>query len=524
MSHARHTDTPRNLATSRTGGQTRRRARDADDEKEQHPQPSAHVSPAMRIYRHALESVFALLDLGDLSRILAVSREWAAAVRSMKPINARIERDKNERGIREKKDFRPLPPIASIVGSPLLRHLASIQISGPVATWTPLDNASLGLLAQHAPNLQSLWCALQITSNEPLVLPARLTSLVLQLPDDYTDPTINGVLTTVAALPSLSVFELKLSQFAHFAADEDEDADEDADEPESSIELSILTGLPSLTDLSLGSFEGGPLTLSDTQVDQIRSSLGHLSHFSAGRMKSKELERFLQPPVAARWRNIGFVYADERTGELLLRLPTLTKLDLTYRAATAHVDFLSQLPLLAALTLDCREYCPGPLAFRRLLPVWLIPPDALLASLLRCIGLTELDLRSGFNSAHWSALFAKLTKIKKLTISLKHLWTLECFAAGPITQSLEELTLEQINLPLSELAHLYALRRLRTLDLQCCFDRCLDDASFASLSPPTPLLPSLTSLFHRWQMGSGGSDYRERRGASFEWMQARRTQ
>ena len=199
MSHADHTDdTQRNLATSRTGGQTRRRARDADDEKEQHPQPSAHVSPAMRIYRHALESAFAMLDLGDLSRCLAVSREWAAAVRSMKPIHTSIERDEYQMRS-EKRVCHPLPPVLSIVASPLLRHLAAIQIHSSSPSWTALDNVSLGLLVQHAPNLTALCCTLTLTSNEPLVLPARLTSLVLRLRGDDPDAAINGVLTTGCA-------------------------------------------------------------------------------------------------------------------------------------------------------------------------------------------------------------------------------------------------------------------------------------------------------------------------------------
>ena len=56
--------------------------------------------------------------------------------------------------------FRPWPPIATIVGSPLLRHLSAIHITNACRR-TPRNNASLSLLAQHAPNLTSLWCALR---------------------------------------------------------------------------------------------------------------------------------------------------------------------------------------------------------------------------------------------------------------------------------------------------------------------------------------------------------------------------
>ena len=81
----------------------------------------------MRLYRHALESMFAMLELGDLTQILAVSRDWAAAVRSMAPIHATIARDEY-RSDWEGKEFRPLPPIARIAGSPLLRHVAALHI------------------------------------------------------------------------------------------------------------------------------------------------------------------------------------------------------------------------------------------------------------------------------------------------------------------------------------------------------------------------------------------------------------
>ena len=94
---------------------------------------------------------------------------------------------------------------------------------------------------------------------------------------------------------------------------------------------------------------------------------------------------------------------------------------------------------------------------------------------------------------------------------------LRCFAEGPITQSLEELSLEQIDLPSSEIVHLYNLRRLRTLRLDGCFSPHLA----AEMSPPTPHLPALTSLVHgpRWSRR-----YKEQQGPSFEWMQQRLTQ
>ena len=163
------------------------------------------------------------------------------------------------------------------------------------------------------------------------------------------------------------------------------------------------------------------------------------------------LARLLQPPVTACWQDIGLLSADEDTGELLLRLPSLTALEFCYDENITHAEFLPQLPLLTALDLSCD---------RR--DELLLPADPLLATLVRCSGLTELGVASAFKSAHWSALFAKLP-LKKLTICRAgELETLRCFAAGPITESLEKLTVIDLDLPLAELAHLSALRRLRS--------------------------------------------------------------
>ena len=451
---------------SRTRKQTRMRPRDEEGTEDDRAHSSTHVSPAMRIYRHALESILAMLKLCDLAQVLAVSREWSAAVRSMEPIHASMER--NDWGtIREKASFRPLPPIERLVASPLLRHLATIHVRQQHA-WTRLNNESLALLAQHAPCLTSLGCELTLTPNHPLILPAKLASLQLQLSSTYPASVINGVLTALAALPSLSRLHLDFS-FNYVSA----------------VKVSILATAPSLTDLEFEASSTDAAKLADLQIDQIRSSLGHLQRFSIGSRKSADIARLLQPPVTAQWRDIGPVRADERTGELMLRLPTLTKLDLLDLKNTAALEFLPQLPLLTALQLFC---CADAAC------------DELLAALQLCSCITELNLRCEFNSAHWSALFAKLP-LKRLTICREELDTLRCFAAGPIIQSLEELTLQSLNLPSSEISHLYGLRLLRTLHFDRCFFSRLPDDTLASFSPPSALLPALTELRHTWIRG-----------------------
>ena len=182
-------------------------------------------------------------------------------------------------------------------------------------------------------------------------------------------------------------------------------------------------------------------------------------------------------------------------------------------SGTQHVDFLPQLSQLTCLGLRCCKTLQGQ---------WTIPADALLASLVRCNGLIDLTLCCGFKSTHWSALFVKLTRIKKLSIGRGEIDTLRCFEVGPITESLQELILQGVDLPPSELCHLYGLRRLRSLHLDRCFSARLDGAMIDRLSPPSPRIPSLIQLTFSFQNADGKWDSRVRHGASFEWMQQRR--
>ena len=230
-------------------------------------------------------------------------------------------------------------------------------------------------------------------------------------------------------------------------------------------------------------------------------------------MNSDLLARLLQPPATACWQDVGTVWTDLQTGDLLLRLPSLTNLTLFFIENAVQVSFLPQLPRLISLDLECHDPHEG------VQQAWFIPADAVLASLLLCPDLTELNTTCGFNSAHWTALFDKLTKLKKLRIN-GSLESLQCFTACPIAESLEELSLwGELHLSPSEISRLYGLRRLRSLFLESCFTPHLSDAMIDNLSPPTPILPTLTYLSIRWRTFFGALKEVDRKGPSFEWMQ-----
>lgn len=274
---------------------------------------------------------------------------------------------------------------------------------------------------------------LTLTPGAPLILPSKLTSLELRLSGQHTAATVDGVLTTLAALGSLRQLVFRVNSAV-------------------GVDFSVLAASSSLRDLTLQDRHANwRLELSDEQVKQIRTSLGHLQRISLADMTSDELTRFLEPPVTARWQDIGHV----------------------------------------------------------------------LASLLPCCGLTDLYLHCAINTAQLGTLLAKLTQLKKLTF-LGQLESLQCFSSCPIMHTLEELTLHG-RFPLSELVHLYTLRRLHSLTFRQAFES-LDSATFASLSPPTPAFPLLTLFLQSWGRPYQTPVELERKGLSFEWMQKRLTQ
>ena len=89
-------------------------------------------SPATQLYRHALESVLAFCSLKDLHAAIAVSREWAAAVESMRSIRAFVQSS---------------ALIPRLAGSRLSRHVHDVRAR--------LSCAALRALSDRLPWLRS---------------------------------------------------------------------------------------------------------------------------------------------------------------------------------------------------------------------------------------------------------------------------------------------------------------------------------------------------------------------------------
>jgi len=91
------------------------------------------LPPVSRLHRHALESVFAFLNLRELHSVLSVSCRWQAAVLSMRSIVDPRPRDLS---------------LGPLLNSRLLHHVGKLRLTDKVTS------QELVQLAQRAPQLR----------------------------------------------------------------------------------------------------------------------------------------------------------------------------------------------------------------------------------------------------------------------------------------------------------------------------------------------------------------------------------
>ena len=102
------------------------------------PVAAPAAAPVARLYRHAVESIFAFASVAVLAALLCVSRERRAAVSSMAP--CKLERDGS------RKDELP-----QLCASPLARHIHELGMyDGQPAS------ADVALLCSRMPHLMEL--------------------------------------------------------------------------------------------------------------------------------------------------------------------------------------------------------------------------------------------------------------------------------------------------------------------------------------------------------------------------------
>lgn len=344
-----------------------REERDEDEGSGEQPQQSsAPVSPVTRLYRHALESIFAFLSLADLSRVSSVSRSWFGAVRSMASIGAAVTRS----------TARP----SVIAASGLVSHVSQFGALG-FSSHSLLDSTELFVLSRSFGSLTALGCSIVMPPSAPLVFSHKLRQVWIELLGVRAAPElIPEVITTLIHLPVLVGLAFRFAAFL----------------PE--LSFSPLLGAASLRALRLDpAFTSQP---SAEQIDQLRL-LGHLQTMAISKLISASLCSLLRTPHQLQWQQIHRVRSvDEIASAALSSLQSLTCLEAD---ACSSLAFLPSLTRLRDLELRVDSSVA-------------LPASMVAAGLASCTELSTLLLTAPVTSVEMRVILDSLPLLTDLTL------------------------------------------------------------------------------------------------------------
>ena len=413
-------------------------------EEEQREEAAAAQPPVTRLYKHALESIFAFLSLADLSRVLSVARSWSSAVSSMRCTDAVVE---------------SLPAGRSLLtlsASRLARHIGTL---GSLNNGIALSQESSHSAGLRMSGLKSLFYKLSPLPDAPLILPPSLTRLRIDV-SSASAAEVDVAIAAASRLPSLASLELQLH-------------------------LSQLSPLVSFAPLRCSALQNlgllGWTTLTQAQADDLRA-LPHLTSLFHWLDRPK-LQMLLRAPHPLQWQKLrvdGPLDA-ELTG-LLVSLPLLSVLVV---ADCENVSFLQSLPNLHTLAFY-------KFAHRKPLP----SPEQTIQGIGQCAQLTSLNMaNSPLTSAHMSALLERMPALSKLKLAnMTSLESLSFLSSEPLQRSLTSLTLADCHhatLLTVELRHIFALQQLTHLTIRGCFAERLCSFALHELKVPSARLPKL---------------------------------
>jgi hypothetical protein len=409
-------------------------------------QHSTHISPQGRLYTHARELVCAFLSLADLSRMLAVNRAWASAVRSMKPL-AVSWRNK-------------VAPVVFCV-SPLGRHVSKLRLIEPTSA------ESLLLLSLRAPHLKGLNVSVSLPQPIGLVFGTKLQSVNLYITAmNASDvPAWNATLVRVAALPELSGLTLLVPAYY------------------SGLDFAPLTRtkIVRFRIAANSSTETSSVSASqpsDVQIEAIRS-MPFLQDWIPVGWNRERFIRLLRAPHQMKLTSIPTLgYVDDAVATVLSTLPTLEHLSIQ---ETRSISFLSSLVKLQTLSIKLAPRPP---------PV--ITSAAFVASLAHCTQLVHLCLNGTVSDKDMTALLPHLLKLRSLELrSCDRLKSLRFLNET----RLQRLVLNNCcNLHATELMYVHTMHALTQLDIISSFAEPLDLLSIGLHLPPSKLIPTLVKF------------------------------
>jgi len=271
---------------------------------------STNPSPASRLYRHALESIFGWLSQTELATALQAPKSWLAAVESMASLQLTIK--------------KVSAPLRSIADSAMGRHVTQL---GLVGSRVPLTADSLFIVARLMPQLCELTCDLQLTPTPgPLTFPPGLLKLDLRITGGSAAADVNAALLAIGRLRLLESFTVWLPSL------------------NDQLSFASLASLPQLRYLAIHAPNRASL-LSDAQVAELRA-MPRLHQLDVWPMPTSLLRRLLAQPHQLQWQEITTLPrpTDDEAAALLPQLPSLTKIDVCCLAT--QFGWLRQLPNL----------------------------------------------------------------------------------------------------------------------------------------------------------------------------------
>jgi len=416
-----------------------------------------------RLHRHALESIFAFLNLRELHGVVSVSHSWQSAVLSMGSI---ID-----------LHYRMLP-LRTLLQSRLLRHVGRLHAIGVFTA------QELCQLAEQAPQLRWLSCRIQPFTTEPIKFPAQLQWIALELAG-RSEPLEGSQSTSVMTQTMLAAL-VPLAHLIHVALLG----------IESGVSLEPLQRMPALRSVGLDWAERH--SLSDAQAAHVCGvpQLEELHLAELDLESTSSLERLLATSSAA-LSSLRFLAGEgdalnlfPAVAALLPRLPSLTEVTVCVPFVSL-LESLRHLPHMRTLNLHLETDVTD-------------APRTLVQHVRSCRGLQELkiswnmmDDAPGFalNSALLGHCVAGLPVLHTLHLVSLHLGSLAFLAQGTVAHTLTDLSIVDVKprlLP-AEIIHVHGLPRLQSLFLQHVFAEPLTVAAVEQLRPPSVLLSALTS-------------------------------
>lgn len=415
-----------------------------------------------QLHRHALESVFAFASLDDLAHVSLVSRNWLAAVVSMRATAAAGW-------------YSCFGARSGVFASPLARHLHSLL---PLSRGDSLIGVEQILsLNVHAPSLASFTCELvdgfqsahkQRMLSRPLL--PQLTELTLRLNADVSAADCASVVEVVASLPQLATLRLTLANLQWLDAD-----------------FSPFRRTLSLRSLILGVSDLRRPILWTEQLSDLRS-LSQLETLEWPVSDSDEFWRMFAEGHQLRLQSLSITQrmcprgVDDQGAALLLHMPSLTQLQFS-AGALSSLSFLSSLPHLAtvSLTFNSLDLGQAP-SLKGLVPLAAI--HQLFLKNATGIGGADVDILAYF------------TQLLECAPQLRSLMLINFTLASlpPLPRSLVELSLYQCDVPFASAAKsVWPLQQLESLSL--ALNTALTADERASMTVPCARLPNLRE-FH----------------------------